>query len=244
MSTRLSGMRRTSGRRPIFTLDSVIETALSQELDRFTLNSVASELGVSAPSLYRVIASRDELVDRCLAQVSARFPDPARAATQPQDGLDDQDGPDGHEAPGWRAILERYADDFWTVLCAVPGLAATIINTPGAHAHAQDYIRKLAAALVAADFPGTGDDIEFMLDFIGDITLGTHLMTEQMRQVDAQGRRGVDRAAAALQPADGDPDATVFMRPNDTWIERGNLDVKIRFLLDAVEAGLHPHAHR
>ena len=218
-------MARHAGRQPSFDREKVVDVALGQGLDRFTLASVAKELGVSAPSLYRVVRSRDELVDLGLKRVGSAMVDPDRPLGELPEGT-----------PRWRALLERYRDDFWALLASYPGFATTIATTPGAHAHAQRYLQRLLGAVSRAGFPGTDPDIEFLLDFIGDLVLSTFLMTEPMREVGEDGLTGLQRARRALEAAGGDP----LLLVRDDWAERGNLDAKVAFVLDAVEAALRP----
>ncbi|MDO5731801.1 TetR/AcrR family transcriptional regulator [Corynebacterium sphenisci] len=201
---------RKTGPKPIFTLADVEAAALRLGIRDFTLTGVAKELGVATPSLYRVVDSRQDLLDRLLARVAADFrvPDPTLS---------------------WQDQLRRFADDCWAGYEANPGLAEVLLDNPGVHAHIQGYLDRMVAGLRAAGFPGDEARMEFALDFIGDTALVTHIAVCAVR------REGLDAARERMGRIR--PEGSRRFVPDDTWLDRGFLDGKVEFIIAGLEAG-------
>lgn len=171
--------RAKTGPRPSFDAADAIAAALDIGLDTFTLAQVAGRLGVSAPSLYRVFANRDALLDGCLAHVTARLrtPDPELS---------------------WQDQVRAFADSCWSLCEETSGLALAIITHPGAHVHVQLVLRDLHSSMMAAGFPGDGARAEFVLDFVAESVLITHMGLSAMRSATASGETGIERTNRVL----------------------------------------------
>ncbi|WP_168581447.1 TetR/AcrR family transcriptional regulator [Gephyromycinifex aptenodytis] len=215
MSPSLPGRRKT-GPKPTFSLADVVAAAVKIGLDRMTLAAVAQELGVAAPSLYRVVSSREDLLDRCMARA-------AQDLVLPDPGLP------------WQQQLRDYANACWDLHSRYPGLTTALIQVPGAHAHIQDYLDKLIAGLRQVDIPANDERIHFTIDFIADTVLITHLFVQTMRSQTAAGDPAlqVARERLAAQRPDGD----VHFPAEECWLDRGFLDEKIDFIIAGIEAG-------
>ncbi|MFZ2529568.1 MAG: TetR/AcrR family transcriptional regulator [Rhodococcus sp. (in: high G+C Gram-positive bacteria)] len=213
---------RRTGPKPSFSESDAVQAALSLGIDRFTLGEVAKALGVSTPSLYRVIESREHLTHLCLARAADRM-ETLSADVDP-----------GHS---WQQIVRDYAAVFWQALEEYPGLAGAILGNPGAHAHVQGYLRMLRAALREARFPGPDADIDFVIDFVGDTALVTHLGVSAMRQTDSTGELGITTTRRMVSEQSG-PGEEPVLQADDSWVDRGWLDRKVEFIVAAVEAGI------
>lgn len=77
-------------------------------------------------------------------------------------------------------------------------------------------------------FPGDHARIEFALDFIFDTTVSTHYQVVAVR-------RDFDK----MKETSGDE--TTFFTPEDSWLDRGWLDRKLRFIIAGLKAELDLH---
>lgn len=218
---------RRRGPKPQFTQAHLIDAALKEGLDRFTLTGVAKDLGVSTPSLYRLIRSRADLVDLCLHHLAQSFP-------QKEPTVSDRE----ENGPRWRALLWGYVDDSWALMQRHPGLGISIATHPGAHAHAQPYIHSLSRALVESGFPGNERQVDFIIDYIGDMVISTDIFISSMRAHYENGDTGLEVARQRLSRQEEHTGLDTRIPATDSWVARGNLDAKVTFLLDAIEAGV------
>ncbi|KAB1504064.1 TetR/AcrR family transcriptional regulator [Corynebacterium sp. 320] len=195
-----------TGPKPRFGESDAVHAALELGLDTFTLASVARRLNVGTSSLYRVISSREDLVTMCLRHIIDHM----------------QWSP---EVAAWDRQLLEASDSIWDLMEQYPGLDHTLINSPGAALHFQDFFQKQASRLVYGGFPGDHDRIEFALDFILDTTISTHYQLVAVR-------RNFDSMKAAAGQS------TEFFTPEDSWLDRGWLDRKLQFIIAGLKAGL------
>lgn len=233
-----SGRTLRTGPKRRFTADQAVDAALRLGVERFTLSGVAAELGISAPALYRVVDSHEDLVDLCLAHIAGQMQLPTSGAS-------------------WQEQLRFFADETWRLTQEHPGLPATILERPGAHLHLAGTMRALIDSLGAAGFPGGAEEIAFALDFLGDTVFVTHIGILPYRQADAAGRRGIDRALekqadlrGAAWTGAGDESAgdvghegaaaggPSVLTIDESWTGRGMLDRKIDFIIAGIEQGL------
>lgn len=209
---------RRTGPKPRFTVAMTVAAAMRLGLDSFTLAQVAKELGVSTPSLYRVVASREELARLCLRHAAGclQLPDPHAT---------------------WPDQLRQFVDAMWGMLELFPGLARALLENPGSHTNVQGYIRKLTASLAAAGFPGDGQVVDFTLDFLADTTIMTHLSIMPMRAEISPGYTGLDQARDLLAAEAAASGGRTHFAAEDSWIRRGYLDAKVEFIIAGVAAG-------
>lgn len=212
------GGRRT-GPKPRFTVNDAVDAALKLGLDTFTLGDVAAELGVSTPSLYRIAASRAELVELALIRVAASLVPPPNDLS-------------------WQEQLRDYVESMWGTLENHPGIDRIIMDYPGAHAAVQGYLRDLSQSVLAAGFPGDVERLDFVIDFLGDTVIATHLSIVAMRREVSPGRSGLEQARDKLKDEAAASGRDTRITPHDSWVERGHLDAKVEFILSGVEAGL------
>ena len=91
--------RRPSGRPRQFSMGDVMAAVQAIGLDNLTLQGVADALDVTPAALYRHVSSKEDLVDRFVAYITAEFPVVAVARA---------DGPPGAgRLAGARGGLER-----------------------------------------------------------------------------------------------------------------------------------------
>lgn len=215
--------RRRTGPKPTFSARDAVDVAMRLGMDRFTLGGVARELGVSTPSLYRVIESREHLAHLCLTRAVERI----GFLWAPLDA-----------SQAWQDLLRSYTRAFWQALEEHPGLAQSILTVPGAHTHVQAYLRRLIDALADSEFPGGPEEILFTLDFIGDITLVTHLSLVPTRAATSTGERGLETARHLLWAQAAETDEAPVVPVEDPWAQSGWLHRKVEFIIAALETGI------
>lgn len=198
---------RKTGPKPSFTRADVLDTALELGIADFTLSAIARRLGVVTPALYRVFPSRDAVLDACLARVAATIqtPEPGTA---------------------WQDALRLWASECWRMCEEVPGLARTLYAYPTAFAHIEDPLRGYVR--VVEEHGRSRMQAAFALDFIGDTVMACRLGIESMRATDAAGTSGLERAQDRIS-------VDHLFQPDDSWSERGFVDVKVDFIIEGLE---------
>ncbi len=194
---------RKVGRKPAFDADDVIAAAFAEGVDRFTMAAVAERLGVVTPAIYRVFSSRDEVEAAALRKAAGSIALPEAGA-------------------GWRAVLRMWADECWKVCEDHRGLNRAVFANPIAFNHIEHVAAAYAEALAGDGW--TTEQAAFALDFLGDTVFASHLGIQAMREVDAAGESGYDRALRAAA------DDAVF-RPEPAWADRTALDAKVDFII-------------
>ncbi|WP_278265377.1 TetR/AcrR family transcriptional regulator [Nocardia sp. AG03] len=208
----MSGAGRATGkkvgRKPAFTEQDVIRAAMDEGIDKFTLAAVADRIGVVTTAIYRLFGSRDDIVVGCLDVIAAtiRYPEP---------GAD------------WRDTLRLWSDECWRVCEENPGLTRVVYSFAPAFTRIAHILEAYAANLTAQGI--TPAQAMFALDFLGDTVFACHLGVQSMRTVDPAGVSGLQRVREALG------DNTSVMQPRESWIDRGATDVKVRFIISALE---------
>lgn len=214
---------RKTGPKPQFSADDVAACALKIGLADFTISQVAKALGVVPSAIYRHVQSREEIVMRALAHAGKEL-------RLPGDEL------------SWQEILWFISDEFWRLYQRYPGLGLALVQTPGGHVHAQRYFADVVAKLLAANFPGDRGRALFAIDFIGDTTVATAQFIEYVHKKDEEGRTGYERAREIFADSKWMPkDVEPAYPPDESWSERGFLDEKVAFIIEALET-LPPRA--
>ncbi len=171
--TRLEGAPRTAGRaKPALSLPKIVRAALdladAEGIDALSMRSVAKRLGAGTMSLYRHVATRDELIDLMTDEVLGEAPLPAT--------------PSGH----WRADLTALAR----------GLRQMVHRHPWVVRHLSrpslgpNFRARTEFALAAVD--GFGLGIDAMLDVVGTVnafTLG--FVQDELADHEARQRTGL-----------------------------------------------------
>ncbi|MEE4021681.1 TetR/AcrR family transcriptional regulator [Gordonia sp. PKS22-38] len=198
---------KKAGRKPAFTSDDVIDAALAEGLDRFTLSAVAQRLGVVTTAIYRLFASREALVVACLDRAAATIRLPERGAD-------------------WRVVLRLFADECWRVCEDFPGLSRVVYDYAPAFTRIEDVLTEYARCLAVHD--KTEGQAMFALDFVGDTVFACHMGVESWRNVDDSGASGFDQVKAVVGSGS-------IIEPRESWRERGVVDVKVDFILAGLE---------
>ncbi|AKK12149.1 TetR/AcrR family transcriptional regulator [Corynebacterium uterequi] len=191
-----------TGPKPRFASQDVVTAALELDLAELTMAKVASRLGMATSAIYRVVQSREQLLAACA--------DHALTAS----GLANID------AATWQDFLRTYVDTIWGMFDNYPGLAQVILLNPAVQRRSNDAFDQLADRLAA--FGVTRPQAAFALDFLGDITINTHMGVVAYRRL--------DDAAAAESAAEG---AMFSFRPE--YRDRGNLPDKVEFIIAGLE---------
>jgi AcrR family transcriptional regulator len=143
--------RPVKGPRPGLTLDRIVEAgikiAVAEGLEAVSMSRVASELGSSAMSLYRYVASKDELL--ALMVDAAAYPVPEMVPDE-----------------SWRAGLERWAWAERAMYQRHPWIVRIPISGPPALPGQISWLEKGLAAMAGTGLP-EGEKLSIMLLLTG-----------------------------------------------------------------------------
>jgi AcrR family transcriptional regulator len=95
----------------VLSLDRILETAIAQGLDRFSMAAIGRELGVTDMALYRYVGSREDLYSRAAARAHHTYP--LRSVETE-----------------WRAHLLEVAEETWQLARRHPGIERYLLDGP------------------------------------------------------------------------------------------------------------------
>ena len=104
--------------------------------------------------------------------------------------------------------------------------------------HVQRYFRTINKSIMAAGFPGTSEDVDFALDFLGDTVFMTHLQIAGLRNYNENGTTGYERAEQLLNAESAESGEPTHMPVDESWRDRGYLDRKIDLILKGFDGRL------
>ena len=136
----MSSLGRPTGPKPSFSRQDVVDAALEEGVDTFSLTAVARRLGVRTSALYRTVSSRDDLLRACLDRLGDQAAVPVAAAIRSAQGHHD-----------WEPVLRAGAESMWEVLEAHPGLSQVLLTVPWAF---QSFATVMNAFLEALEAEG------------------------------------------------------------------------------------------
>lgn len=193
---------RKTGPKPRFSFNDVIDAAIPLGIDTFTISAVAAKLGVAAPAVYRIFDSREALANACLERATASLDWPS-------------------DAPDWETLLHRWCDEAWTMCERFPGIDKLLMTTTSTFSHFENGYVSVVVRL--GEFGFTAGQAVFALDLLTDIVLSSHMNIAELRAVDEDGRSNFSKSFEAFSSG-------LFV-PDESWTERGFLDVKIDFII-------------
>ncbi|GAA2892784.1 TetR/AcrR family transcriptional regulator [Streptosporangium fragile] len=124
--------------------DRIVAAALdlvdAEGLEAVSTRRLAAELGVSGPSLYNHVATKEELIDSVVDAVLGEVD----TSMFTRLGADDQD---------WRAALAAWAESYRATLAAHPNIVPVVAQGPGRRANALRIADAVFGGLVAAGWP-------------------------------------------------------------------------------------------
>jgi AcrR family transcriptional regulator len=215
--------RTVSRRRPRATLsrEAIVDAAVAildeTGLDGLTMRAVADRLDAGAMSLYRHVASRDELLDLVVARLTADVTHHVRTGD-------------------WRADLAALAHDTRAALMRRPNLTVLLTSRAASAGSGMVALDHALGILRDAGFPPR--DAVLANHALGNYVAGAALW-EAVGLAGASGedrRRRADDAARALGALPPD------VAPNVTWaageLFAGTLDDRFEFGLEVVLDGL------
>lgn len=182
---------RKTGPKPQFAAEDVVAAAIDLGVADFSLSQVAARLGVRAPALYRVVATREEIVALAFARIASEIPAP------PEDLC-------------WTEVLAAWVDACWSLFERYAGLARAVLDHPASAGSLGTHLEAYQQALLTSGFPGTADDAAFLLDFAGDTAIVTHIGITNLSRLPtdddwlpelADGRTRLDRKVALIAAA-------------------------------------------
>jgi len=204
------------GRRPAFTRRQAIDAALAEGIETFTLRAVADRLGVKATALYREFSSRQELQVAAIAEIMVDIdPDPNVAS--------------------WQDALRQIVDRQWALCERYPEAPLVLMTQPETFGAVMPRCAAIVQGLAELGIPGGVEGAAFAFDFVGDTTFETFISMQPYLVADEDGRTGVERIGVMTE---GLPD---IFGMQDLG-ERGNLDLKVEFIIAGMEHGLFPGA--
>jgi AcrR family transcriptional regulator len=185
-------------RKPLLSRELIVEAANalvdSEGLDAVSMRRLAAELGVSGPSLYNHLRSKDEILEAVADAVSAQV------------DLSMFEAGDGR---GWRTALHDWAHSYRATLDAHPNVVPVLARSPGRRPSALRPADAVFGAMADAGWPPaqatrigalmryfvTGSALTpFARGYVGDATAHApadyphpdraHLLTEREHQVD------------------------------------------------------------
>lgn len=212
---------RKSGPKPSFTHEDAVDVALAIGIRDFTLAEVARRLGVGTPALYRILTSREDLLRSCLIHV-AQHADFTIVGSS------------------WQDILRHQAEQLWKLLEAYPGLAETLLTVTWAYHFFVPGLKSWETALIDRGLPA--EEAAFMLDFVGDTVVCTHIAIEAHRAQaagpDGKVATGLEVSRERLIKEGLADDTPELLKPRPAWVDRGLLDRKIDFIIEGLASKL------
>jgi AcrR family transcriptional regulator len=211
--------------RPILTRDAIVAAAVAlvdeAGPDALTMRAVAARLGAGAMSLYRHVASREELLDLVLAAMAAELPEPPLTGE-------------------WRADLAAIARATRTGLLRRPHLTVLLTSRTGRGAADLGILERTFEVLRSAGFEPF--DAVLANHALGNYVAGAALW----EAVGLAGTTGEERAARRQAAAKAASALPADRFPTLAWIGEelvaGDLDERFEFglgaLLDGFEARL------
>jgi AcrR family transcriptional regulator len=129
---------------PLLSRDRIASTALalvdSEGLEAVSTRRLAAELGVTGPSLYNHVGTKEELLDDVVDAVLARVDTSMFAelsATNPE----------------WRAALEKWAHTYKEAIAAHPNIVPALATGLGRRPNALRIANEVFGGLVSAGWP-------------------------------------------------------------------------------------------
>lgn len=143
---------KKTGPKPSFNKYDLVKAAWRCGITSFTMSSLAKELGVTTPALYRVVTGRDAVIQEAIRQAAiAMYREPEGDA---------------------RAILRQWADLVWELCAKNPGFSTVIWTQPPISLDSCEVVAPFVQALRA--YGVSDSQAAFALDFLTDTVTSTH----------------------------------------------------------------------
>lgn len=167
----------------------IAEAALEVGLSTLTLTSLAHRLGVDHSTLYRHVASRDDIVLLACDTAIARLEWPV---------LPDSPALDAPDDTAWRSYLEAAVESVWDMYDRHPGLASAIHHLPVAP---DQVVLRFTGAIADLTRMGFAEaEAVLVLDTVLDIAVESYVGWERVLAA-----TGVPADRPASSSAVGDP---------------------------------------
>ncbi|HEY6647645.1 MAG TPA: TetR/AcrR family transcriptional regulator C-terminal domain-containing protein [Mycobacterium sp.] len=129
---------------PLLSRDRIVDTALavvdSEGLEAMSTRRLAAELGVTGPSLYNHVGTKEELLDDVVDAVLAGVDTSMFAALSATN-------------PEWRAALEKWTRSYREAIAAHPNIVPALATGLGRRPNALRIANEVFGGLVAAGWP-------------------------------------------------------------------------------------------
>lgn len=130
--------------RPLLSREQIVSTALqladSEGLEAVSTRRLAAELGVTGPSLYNHVGTKEELLDDVVDAVLAKVDTSMFAGLSAAN-------------PEWRAALERWARTYRDAIASHPNIVPVLATGLGRRPNALRIADEVFGGLVSAGWP-------------------------------------------------------------------------------------------
>jgi Bacterial regulatory proteins, tetR family. len=193
-------------------MDDLIQAAIAQGLDHFSLSAIARSLGVAPPALYRLVQTREHLLYACLEKVAEEMPKPSLEAS-------------------WQDAVTLWGDGLWDLCERYPGLDRILINCPDSLSSLRTTVRGFAETFSNGD--SVNESLIEVLESIADTVLASHIAATTWRERRASGsERSLHLRDEALTRFGVEGDNACGDESSDP--HRPRVTRKIRLLVNAV----------
>lgn len=154
---------------PALSRTAIVREAIAvldaEGIDALSMRKLGARLNAGATSLYRHVATKDELMELAVDEVFAEIAVPAPGVVRGGLGTEAPDRPD---APDWRASATEAARSFRATALRHPWLAAVLGQAGLAYLgpNLMSVSEQLAALFTAADFPEPSRAIDTVLSYV------------------------------------------------------------------------------
>ncbi|MDX3311165.1 TetR/AcrR family transcriptional regulator C-terminal domain-containing protein [Streptomyces sp. ME08-AFT2] len=157
---------------PALSRDAIVREAVAMldadGIEALSMRKLGARLNAGATSLYRHVATKDELMELAVDEVAAEIHVPSADGLDGLDGLAGTDGTDGTGGPDWRAAVAGAAGSFRATALRHPWLASVLGQAGLAYLgpNLMAFSERLAALFTAAGFAEPGRVIEPVLSYV------------------------------------------------------------------------------
>ncbi|MDQ0683719.1 AcrR family transcriptional regulator [Streptomyces achromogenes] len=151
---------RREADQPALSRDAIVREAVAMldadGIEALSMRKLGARLNAGATSLYRHVATKDELMELAVDEVAAEIHVPSA------------DGPAGPDGPDWRAVVAEAAGSFRATALRHPWLASVLGQAGLAYLgpNLMAFSERLAALFTAAGFAEPGRVIEPLLSYV------------------------------------------------------------------------------
>jgi AcrR family transcriptional regulator len=176
------------GRRPLLTLDEILDRAIRLGLRGLSMPRLAASLGTATSTLYNYVENREDLIRRAALRQARRAAD--RNAEARRAGLD------------WRAFVRAHARQSLDLWVSEPLLLDQYISGAIGPEDLIDYVEEFLAAMVQGGF--TPQQAYRILRAVDAVIHGAVIRSYSLGALERRGPAFAERMARALREREAD----------------------------------------